>query len=928
MSYLLPPRLVFSGKFQADVSTVNNDPAHFDSANFQPNYTLPGAPDGFTTPGNMGHQDGWWNPKGTGAWRFFNCAVNSVTYRDGTVSSGNSPTPDPIIGAPINAVADRVEGKLVDLDPEQQMVSQIWGFRVMVGALSQGVAVGGSFRTAAFSDIWTRFPTGKPDSFFGAIYQSVLENLKSSNAGNSRFLQELLESNPESLSIKFNVDGMNDDSTTPMFTFGRVVGSIGLQLPDEPKHFVFSRQLLSMPGQTYGTAYAKLDGSNLYLDLGNTIPTASAGGPLIPHATNFAALQILPPTLDNPLGLKSIAEIPDFDYAGTAGIVCLKLSSDDAAASLTAPLTMAVIPPPANQITALVSDASNPQTTGPGQFVRADDYVFRFNPTATEADVQTTDFYATQFGEPFAGQQISLALDSSLMEGFVNQGVPVPGPPVGAPTTVGTSAQPVLSWTANGSTSIATDANGKVTVSIAALNPGNPRGYIDGQVYGITYGLGPTPPPTGSIQNPSQILNPLIYTAFEAPEQPNWMEDIQPIFQQYANLYPIMKPIVDLASYSSVVGKIRALKRVFGAPETDPNYMPVTRDLSKAKRAMILKWLDRPLYMNLDSVEDVQTALQTAVELEHATIPAYLTALYSIKPGQNTEAAELIRSVVMEEMLHMNLVCNILISIGGNPQIGRAGFMPTYPGPLPGGLRGDLIVSLRRCSIEHIRDCFMSIEQPATTDDPVHGVVKPGDPMDRSPFTIGWFYREILHALADLGPAVTYGNVDKQVMELGAFPITCLADAQKAIDEIILQGEGTSPGDPDAGKELSHYYKFSEIVHGRRIVVVPGGFSYSGGRVPFNPDGVYPMMNDPDLALYPTGSRAEVLGMQFAQTYQNLLNSLNTAFNGAPQSFGDAVGLMYSLSLAARQLMQTPSGLNDGTTAGPCFQLPIPGLVS
>src|SRR5262249_37639486 len=146
-------------------------------------------------------------------------------------------------------------------------------------------------------------------------------------------------------------------------------------------------------------------------------------------------------------------------------------------------------------------------------------------------------------------------------------------------------------------------------------------------------------------------------------------------------------------------------------------YMPVTRDLSGGKRQMILKWLDNPQYMNLDSAADLMQALQVAIELEHSTIPPYLCAYYSIKPGTNVAIAELIRSVVIEEMLHMALVCNILISIGGHPNIGHAKFVPTYPGPLPGGLRSGLIVRLRRCSIEQIRDCFMSIEEPEETEE-------------------------------------------------------------------------------------------------------------------------------------------------------------------------------------------------------------------
>ncbi|UJB32655.1 hypothetical protein [Chromobacterium sp. Beijing] len=38
MSYLQFPRLAFSGQFQSDVSTVNNDPRHYDNATFEPRF--------------------------------------------------------------------------------------------------------------------------------------------------------------------------------------------------------------------------------------------------------------------------------------------------------------------------------------------------------------------------------------------------------------------------------------------------------------------------------------------------------------------------------------------------------------------------------------------------------------------------------------------------------------------------------------------------------------------------------------------------------------------------------------------------------------------------------------------------------------------------------------------------------------------------
>jgi hypothetical protein len=74
VSYLRTPRLIFSGKFQTDPSTVNNGPEHFDTASFQTTYQQP----------QQGNQpNGWWNPNRTGAWRLKDCVVTRVVYGGG-----------------------------------------------------------------------------------------------------------------------------------------------------------------------------------------------------------------------------------------------------------------------------------------------------------------------------------------------------------------------------------------------------------------------------------------------------------------------------------------------------------------------------------------------------------------------------------------------------------------------------------------------------------------------------------------------------------------------------------------------------------------------------------------------------------------------------------------------------------------------------
>ena len=72
---------------------------------------------------------------------------------------------------------------------------------------------------------------------------------------------------------------------------------------------------------------------------------------------------------------------------------------------------------------------------------------------------------------------------------------------------------------------------------------------------------------------------------------------------------------------------------------------------------------------SITSMESLREHLQWAIELEHATIPAYLCALYSIKSGSNLEAVELISSVVIEEMLHLTLAANLLNAVGGEPRL-------------------------------------------------------------------------------------------------------------------------------------------------------------------------------------------------------------------------------------------------------------------
>ena len=73
---------------------------------------------------------------------------------------------------------------------------------------------------------------------------------------------------------------------------------------------------------------------------------------------------------------------------------------------------------------------------------------------------------------------------------------------------------------------------------------------------------------------------------------PTWDENVQPIFDQYAKIYPGMKNILDLSDEQTVLDNIDALLEVFSSPFDDPHTMPVTRDLSPQKVDVINTWLN------------------------------------------------------------------------------------------------------------------------------------------------------------------------------------------------------------------------------------------------------------------------------------------------------------------------------------------------
>jgi hypothetical protein len=317
--------------------------------------------------------------------------------------------------------------------------------------------------------------------------------------------------------------------------------------------------------------------------------------------------------------------------------------------------------------------------------------------------------------------------------------------------------------------------------------------------------------------------------------------------------------------------------------------------------------------------EELYVHLQRAVELEHATIPTYLTAMYSLKPGTNAEIAAFVRGIVVEEMLHMTISANTLVAIGGRPQINNPQFVPNYPNYLPMGIGHDLVVPIKAFSKELVHDVFMVIEEP---EHPIPIMALAATEPQYA--TIGEFYAAIKAKIRELGDDIFVVGPEQQVLAWfdrdRLFPIVDATSAERAIDIIVVEGEGTSTDPFEVPGQPAHYYRFGEIYHGKQIVKTADGYAYSGAPLPFDPAGVYPMVDNPTPDLYPPGSQVKMLSDTFTYSYSCLLNALQEAFNGRPATINAVMGLMFQLRLQSQTLMATPIPNGGGKTAGPVFR--------
>ena len=342
--------------------------------------------------------------------------------------------------------------------------------------------------------------------------------------------------------------------------------------------------------------------------------------------------------------------------------------------------------------------------------------------------------------------------------------------------------------------------------------------------------------------------------------------------------------------------------------------------------------------------------LAEASEIEHTLMCSYLYAAFSLKgPAVEElsapETAAVMRwrkqilGVATEEMVHLLLVSNLSIALGGRPHFGRPNF-PVAPGYFPSGVTVKL-TPFSDATLDH----FIFLERPRGADhrdgegfeaennyeraEAHYGLM----PSVQDYATIGHLYdalRANLTASANrlgehalfIGPVAAQVGPDAVQLD-GVATICDLRSALAAIDTIVEQGEGSR-----ANIEDSHYQRFLNMQSEYRELL-----NRNPSFAPSWPVAESPVMRRPpepeDKVFIDDPRAAQVLDFANA-VYGLLIRFLLQAFGRQGPSasavqrgyIGAAIDLMHVMGRVCAALTTLPaSPARPGLNAGMSFTM-------
>lgn len=345
--------------------------------------------------------------------------------------------------------------------------------------------------------------------------------------------------------------------------------------------------------------------------------------------------------------------------------------------------------------------------------------------------------------------------------------------------------------------------------------------------------------------------------------------------------------------------------------------------------------------------------LAEAAEVEHALMCCYLYAAFSLKQGEAdgltaVEASAVkrwrtsIMTVAVDEMVHLLLVANLSIAIGGRPHLSRPNF-PVSPGYFP----ADMVLKLTPFNAATL-DHFVYLERPVGVEledgsgfeprrayqreEAFHGLM----PSIQDYETVGSLYQalrmNLQSAAARMGEArlfvgPTRCQVGRDAVDLeGVQTVHDLASALAAIDIIVEQGEG-SPAD----REDSHFQRFCAMreeyrtLRARNPSFEPAWPAAENPvmRKPPTPEGKV-FVDHPDAArLLDFGNACYAMLLQcLVQAFGHTGSQAGSGQDPQARELSAAISLMHVLARTATSLVRLPaSEHHPGVHAGPSFTM-------
>ena len=172
--------------------------------------------------------------------------------------------------------------KFVDIDPQGQIVPEIWALKVKIPGFFEADMV-----PTPLQSFWNRQIDKMGDMGKGGFYQSVLKNIRwGQTAEQSPFINQIIQVmhkvKSNQLSIKFFLDKYDMMYTRKTFAQGRLIGTIGVSGPKSPSVSTWGRTMLSNFPKFGNRAPFVIDKSfkRLIIDFENSLPLDNNGLPL------------------------------------------------------------------------------------------------------------------------------------------------------------------------------------------------------------------------------------------------------------------------------------------------------------------------------------------------------------------------------------------------------------------------------------------------------------------------------------------------------------------------------------------------------------------------------------------------------------------------------------------------------------------------